>query len=316
MSKEERRQTFETELTLRAKRVEELLSGFLPGEESAEAKGAEATVWSAMRYSVQAGGKRLRPVMLLESFRLFGGKPEEQRLADTFAVALELIHTYSLVHDDLPAMDNDDYRRGRLSTHKQYGEAMGILAGDGLLGYAYEIAADTLLLQGSERKAGQALQLLTRRPGVRGMLGGQVADVEMEQGKQPVDLERLCRMYEKKTGALLSAALEIGCVLAGGSEENRTEVERIGTLAGLVFQIQDDILDVTGTEEKLGKPLHSDEKNQKTTYVTLLGLEEAKRRAEAMTAEAVRTMKGLEAQHPSYDGFLSRLLVFLCDRDY
>ncbi len=314
MSIEEKRQTFEAELKNRAKGAEELLLRYLP--EPPEAECAEATVLEAMRYSVRAGGKRLRPVMLLESFRLFGGNQEEQEIADAFAAALELIHTYSLVHDDLPAMDNDDYRRGRPSTHKQYGEAMGILAGDGLLGYAYEIASGTLLRPGAERRTGRALQLLARRPGIRGMLGGQVADVEMEQGKQPVDLERLGRMYEKKTGALLAAALEIGCVLAGGSEESRRELKEIGILAGLAFQVQDDILDVTGEEKKLGKPLHSDEKNQKTTYVTLLGLEEAGRQAEAMAAEAVKRMEHLEAENPSYDGFLSRLLAFLCYRDY
>lgn len=303
--------SFEEDLKIRAGKAEELLSRYLP-----EAEGLEATVLEAMNYSVQAGGKRLRPVMLLETFRLFGGSREEQELADTFAAALELIHTYSLVHDDLPAMDDDDYRRGRLSTHKQYGEAMGILAGDGLLGYAYELAAGTLLREGAEQRAGRAMQLLAERPGIRGMLGGQVADIEMEQGKQPVDLVRLCTMYEKKTGALLAAALEIGCVLAGGSEESREELEHIGTLAGLAFQVQDDILDVTGEEKKLGKPLHSDEKNQKTTYVTLLGLEEAKKQAAAWAAEAVQRMKHIEEQNPSYDGFLSKLLAFLCERDY
>ena len=237
-------------------------------------------------------------------------------MVGAFASALEMIHTYSLIHDDLPAMDNDDYRRGRLTSHKVYGEAMAILAGDGLLNYAYQVAANTLTVPGMEPNAAKAMQLLAVRPGISGMLGGQVIDIEMEQGKQEVTFESLCHMYEMKTGALISCALEMGCVLAGGSEEQRQEMMEIARLVGLAFQVQDDILDVIGDPEKLGKPLYSDEKNQKTTCVTLLGMEEASRQVAEWSEEAIARMKKLEEQNGQYDGFLSALFAYLINRDH
>lgn len=303
------------ELTKRALAAEEIIKKYMP-----EIYGPESTVLDAMNYSMQAGGKRLRPVMVLEAYRLFAGNDSEKQtgedMAGAFAAALEMIHTYSLIHDDLPAMDNDDYRRGRLTSHKVYGEAMAILAGDGLLNFAYQTAAETLTVAGMEQRAARALQLLTIRPGISGMLGGQVIDIEMEQGKQKVTFESLCQMYEKKTSALISCALEMGCVLAGGSDKQRLEMKEIGRLVGLAFQVQDDILDVTGDEAKLGKPLHSDEKNQKITCATLLGLEAASRQVSVWSQDAIQRMEQLEVLNPDYDGFLSRLIAYLIDRDH
>lgn len=317
--------TFREELEERVIQVGQILERYLP-EQAGGKRPASATIADAMRYSVQAGGKRLRPVMLLEAYKLFAASDSRQTeasaaarqtQAEAFAAALEMIHTYSLIHDDLPAMDNDDYRRGRKTTHKVYGEAMGILAGDGLLGYASEVAAGTLLFPEADyRRGAAALLLLAARPGISGMLGGQVMDIEMEEGKQEATFDSLCEMYEKKTGALISCALEIGCVLGGGSEEDRKELAEIGRLTGLAFQVRDDILDVTGEESRLGKTLHSDERNHKTTCVTLLGLQRAGELVESWSMEAVRRMKQIEAAHPDYNGFLSRLIVWLIRRDY
>jgi len=299
------------ELALKAVQAEQVLERYLP-EQMAEVPDS---ILEAMRYGVQAGGKRLRPVMLMEVCRMYKGQVSKQ--AEAYAAALEMIHTYSLIHDDLPAMDDDDYRRGRLTTHKVYGEAVGILAGDGLLNYAYQVAAETLTEPGADQqRMAAAMQLLATRPGISGMLGGQVIDIEMEEGKRKVTLDSLYQMYEKKTGALISSALEMGCVLGGGSEDDRKELAEIGRLTGLAFQVQDDILDVIGEEEKLGKPLHSDEKNQKTTCVTLLGLEGARQRVSEWSMEALHRMEQLEAKHPEYDGFLSGLIAYLIHREY
>lgn len=299
------------ELLVKAAQAEQVLGRYLPEQMA----GVPDSILEAMRYGVQAGGKRFRPVMLMEVCRMYEGQVSTQ--AEAYAAALEMIHTYSLIHDDLPAMDDDDYRRGRLTTHKVYGEAIGILAGDGLLNYAYQVAAATLTEAGAKpERMAAAIQLLATRPGISGMLGGQVIDIEMEEGKREVTLDSLYQMYEMKTGALIASALEMGCVLGGGSEQERRELAEIGRLTGLAFQVQDDILDVIGEEEKLGKPLHSDEKNQKTTCVTLLGLEAARQRVNEWSMEALRRMEQLEAQHPEYDGFLSGLIAYLIHREY
>lgn len=304
----------------KAAEVDALLGRMLP-----VAKGPAATVLAAMEYAVRGGGKRLRPVLVLEAARLFGGEdPSVRRLAEPFAAAIEMIHTYSLVHDDLPDMDNDDFRRGSPTVHRVYGNAMGILAGDGLLNLAYETASQAVVA-GMDKAAGpgldlglraaEALRLLAVRPGVSGMLGGQVMDIELGQGGGQVTEEALTAMYGWKTGALISCAMEMGCVLGGGSREEQSEMAEIARLAGLAFQIQDDILDVAGDEEKLGKPLHSDEKNQKTTFATLLGLPGAAERVKALSDEAVARMERVEWQHIEYDGFLSGLLAALAGRD-
>lgn len=292
--------SFREELGRRIEEIEEILKKYLPEEE-----GFQKTVLEAMNYSVLAGGKRLRPMLMQETYRMFGGQGEK---AEPFMAALEMIHTYSLVHDDLPAMDNDEYRRGKKTTHAVYGEAMGILAGDALLNFAFETAAAAVEREPDVRTA-RALGILARKAGIYGMIGGQVVDVESEG--QPLSREKLDFIYRLKTSALIESAMTIGAVLAGAGEE---EVKKIGQAAedvGLAFQIQDDILDVTSTLEVLGKPIHSDDKNNKTTYVTLEGLEKAKQDVEEISARALETLASLEHKNP----FLEELIQMLITRE-
>ena len=239
--------------------IDEIVRGFLP-----QGKGADSfqkKIFEAMEYSLMAGGKRLRPLFIRESYRLFGG--EEDDVVESFMAAMEMIHTYSLVHDDLPAMDNDDFRRGKPTTHKVFGEDMGILAGDALLNFAYETALKGVGQARKTEDAVRALQILSEKAGVFGMVGGQVVDVEMT-GK-PLTEAQIDFIDRLKTGALLEASLMMGAVLAGATEEQMGQMERIGTCIGMAFQIQDDILDLTSTTEELGKPVGSDEKNEKMT---------------------------------------------------
>lgn len=293
---------FRDEQEKRVKEIEEILKKRLPLKE-----GKQKQIMEAMEYSLLAGGKRLRPMLMLETYRLFGGRSS---VIEPFMAALEMIHTYSLVHDDLPAMDNDEYRRGRKTTHVVYGEGMGILAGDALLNYAFEIAASAFDMEDVDAaKIGKAIQILSGKAGIYGMIGGQVVDV-LSTG-QEVDGETLDFIYQLKTGALIECAMMIGAVLAGADSEQVQAVEQIAAKVGMAFQIQDDILDVTSTAEVLGKPIHSDEKNEKTTYVTWKGLEEAKREVARLSEEAVG---GLRQFHPE-DDFLETLLLFLIHRD-
>ena len=220
-----------------------------------------------------------------------------------------MIHTYSLVHDDLPAMDNDEYRRGRRTTHVVYGEDMGILAGDALLNYAFETAATAFEMEPESAPViGKAIAILAGKAGVYGMIGGQVVDVS-SSGRQ-IEREKLDFIYALKTGALIESSMMIGAVLAGASKDEIRTIERLASKVGLAFQIQDDILDVTSTTDKLGKPVHSDEKNEKTTYVTLRGLEQAKRDVEVISEEALTLLEGLPVANP----FLTRLLRELIHR--
>ncbi len=282
--------------------IEEILTAYLPAKEN-----EQAVIMEAMEYSLMAGGKRLRPMLMKETYELFGG---DTKLVEPFMTALEMIHTYSLVHDDLPAMDNDDYRRGRKTTHVVYGEAMGILAGDALLNFAFETASKAFDMFPDESfKIGKAIQVLAGKAGVFGMIGGQVIDVE-SAGKS-VSKEILDVIYELKTGALIESAMMIGAILAGASMDEIAKVEKIASDVGKAFQIQDDILDVTSTAEVLGKPIGSDEKNEKTTYVTLLGLEEAKKCVEDISNEAIKLLQSFERQNP----FLEELLRKLIHRD-
>lgn len=240
---------FQDELKNRTKEIEAVLKSFLPEE-----KGFAKTMAQAMNYSVLAGGKRLRPMLILETCRMFGGREE---LAYPFMAAMEMIHTHSLVHDDLPALDNDDYRRGRLTTHKVYGEAMGVLSGVSLLNYAYEVmftAFDKAKNTGEQAKVIQALKVMAHKTGIYGMLGGQSVDVEND-GK-PVTKEMLDYIYENKTSALIEGSMMTGAILGGASQEEVNAVEKAARNIGLAFQIQDDILDVTSTAEELGKPIN------------------------------------------------------------
>lgn len=273
---------FKEELEQRQKQIEELLKTYLPQEPQ-----LQKTIFEAMEYSLMAGGKRLRPMMMQEAFDLFGGTRRE--ILAPFMAAMEMIHTYSLVHDDLPAMDNDDYRRGRKTTHVVYGEDMGILAGDALLNYAYETAASAFTVTEALPQTTKAFQILVKKAGIYGMVGGQVVDVE--RTGQKLTEEELLFIYRLKTGALLEASLMVGATLAGASEEDVAGMEQVGEAVGMAFQIQDDILDCTSTADELGKPVHSDEKNDKTTYVALKGMEASRHAVEEYSHRAIALLQ-------------------------
>ena len=297
----EHSENFKAVLEEKTRETESIIAAYLPKEE-----GFAKELAKAMNYSMTAGGKRLRPLLLQESFRLFGGTGEAVK---PFMAAMEMIHTYSLVHDDLPAMDNDEYRRGRKTTHVVYGEAMGILAGDGLLNYAFETACKAFDEDLTNPAIPKALRLLAGKAGIYGMIGGQTVDVQSEG--QPLSREKLDFIYRLKTGALIEASMMIGAVLAGASEQEVQVMEKVAADVGLAFQIQDDILDVTSTVEVLGKPIHSDEKNHKTTYVTLEGLEKARKDVEEISGRALETLRGL----PKRNEFLEELVNWLIYRE-
>ncbi|WP_432628278.1 polyprenyl synthetase family protein [Brotaphodocola sp.] len=289
------------ELKKRTAEVEAVVESFLPEE-----TGHQKTIFEAMNYSVRAGGKRLRPMLMEETYRLFGGDGEEIR---PFMAAMEMIHTSSLIHDDLPCMDNDTLRRGLPTTWVKFGYDMAVLAGDALLIYAIETAAKAFEKTKRPDLVGRAIGILSQKTGIYGMIGGQVVDVELT-GK-PIPQEKLDFIYRLKTGALLEASMMIGAVLAGASEEEIAVTEQIASAVGLAFQIQDDILDVTSTSEQLGKPVLSDEKNNKTTYVTLVGIEQAHRDVQEISERAVQLLEKLPGENP----FLAGLIRMLVTRD-
>ena len=292
---------FKLELEQRTKEIEQILMRYLP-----QAEGHQHQIMEAMNYSITAGGKRLRPMLMKETYQLFGGNSQ---VIEPFMAAMEMIHTYSLVHDDLPAMDDDEYRRGKKTTHVVYGEAMGILAGDALLNYAFETAVKAFEMAPEQSLTiGKALGILAGKAGIYGMIGGQVVDV-LATGK-PLSREELDFIYELKTGALIKASMMIGAVLAGASDADISKVEQIASDVGLAFQIQDDILDVTSTTEELGKPVKSDEKNEKTTYVTLRGLEQSEEDVARISEEAIRLLDEIEEKN----SFLELLILELIHR--
>lgn len=320
---------FDDELRKALEQAEQTVERYLP-----EIKASPGRLAEAMRYSVLAGGKRVRPILLLQSYALYGGC--DDTLAGPFAAAIEMIHTSSLIHDDLPDIDNDDWRRGRKTTHAVYGPALGILSGDALLNYAYETAMkaldepndagpqkssdehdDTDLQTGSDKyrertaRAASALRILMQKTGMYGMLGGQSLDVENEKNNVlSIDRDTLDFIYLHKTAALIEAPLMIGAVLAGAPETDVRTLEQVGRRAGLAFQIRDDVLDATETTEEIGKPAGSDEKNGKTTYVTLFGADGAAAEAERLTEEASAMMDSL----PAAGGFLREYLIRLASR--
>lgn len=299
---------FRVLLENKTKEINEILEKYLPAEE-----GMQKTVIEAMNYSVRAGGKRLRPMLMWESFLLCGGREEDREFVEPFLAAMEMIHTYSLVHDDLPAMDNDEYRRGRKTTWSVYGEAMGILAGDGLLNYAFETAAKSFLRCPSQEhmnRAAAAFMTLSRKSGIYGMIGGQTADIEAEGQSAPVAGEQLLFIHEHKTAALIQAAMTVGAILAGAGQEQIDALEKCGYNVGIAFQIQDDILDVTGDSAELGKPVGSDAQNEKQTYVTWKGLEQAGEDVAVLSDEAVRILDGFTGGH----SFLKELILALIHR--
>lgn len=290
---------WENERNEKVEELEEILRSYLP-----EKKGFQKVIMEAMEYSMMAGGKRLRPMLMMETYRMFGGS---SNIIRPFLAAQEMIHTYSLVHDDLPAMDNDEYRRGRKTTHIVFGEDMGILAGDALLNYAFETAARAFDMEPeSSLKIGKAIQILAGKAGIYGMIGGQVVDVSSSGSR--IEKEKLDFIFKLKTGALIESSMMIGAVLAGAPEEEVGIIERIASNVGVAFQIQDDILDVTSTTEELGKPVHSDERNEKTTYVTLRGLEGAKEDVERISEEAIRLLEQLPAKNPYLTWLIKELI--------
>ena len=291
-----------TEIQKRTEEIDSIIEQYLPVE-----KGYQKTVMEAMNYSILAGGKRLRPMLMLETYRLFGGK---SKVIEPFMAAIEMIHTYSLVHDDLPAMDNDEYRRGKKTTHAVYGEAMGLLAGDALLNFAYETALTAFDMEPDNRNIGRALQILATKAGIYGMVGGQVVDVQSEDTGD-ITREKLDFIYRLKTGALLESSMLIGAVLAGATKKEQNTVEAAATEVGIAFQIQDDILDVTSSLEVLGKPIGSDEKNHKATYVTFEGLEKAMEDVKKYSNSAVERMDSLVVKNE----FLKELLLYLIARE-
>lgn len=284
----------------RVAQIEAVIHTYMP-----EPRGYARTVLEAMNYTMDAGGKRLRPMLMQETYRMFGGT---EPVVEPFMAAIEMIHTYSLIHDDLPSMDNDDYRRGRKTAHIVYGEAMALLAGDALLNYAYETAAKAFSMTDDLLPVISAYTVLTQKPGIYGMIGGQTADVELTG--TPLTEEALDYIYENKTGALMEASMMIGAYLAGASEAEVNRIEQLAGIVGRAFQIQDDILDVEGTQEELGKALHSDEENGKVTYVTIHGIEKAKADVEKLSEEAVRILDSFSRKNP----FLRELILSLVHR--
>ena len=290
---------FKAELKEKVKFVDEYMEKFLPPEDK-----YPEIIHKAMRYSVFAGGKRLRPIMVMEACRAFGGDVEK---AMPFACAIEMIHTYSLIHDDLPALDNDDYRRGRLTSHKMFGENMAILAGDALLHHAFETMAEACVKM-NDIKYTKAMLAIAQGAGINGMVAGQVVDV-ISEGKE-IDKDTLDYIHKNKTAAMIIGALKAGAEIGGASDEEIKNIERVGELVGVAFQIQDDILYVTSTLEELGKPINSDEKNHKVTYATMFGVEDASKIVLDMSNEA------LEILHSMGDRmeFLERLTEYLIRR--
>lgn len=281
--------------------VEETVYSFLPEE-----AGPQKTIFEAMNYSVKAGGKRLRPLLMREVYRLFGGKGDA---IGPMMAAIEMIHTSSLIHDDLPCMDNDEYRRGKKTTWAVYGYDMAVLAGDALLMYAVETASKAFDKTEDAKRVGECIRILSERTGIYGMIGGQTVDVELS-GK-PIDPQRLDFIYRLKTGALLEVSMMIGAILGGADDSQVEAVEKMASLVGQAFQIQDDILDLTGTTEVLGKPVLSDEKNEKTTYVSLYGMEKAREAVRDLSAQAKELLWSLPGDHD----FLEYLMDMLITRE-
>lgn len=291
---------FEAKLKQKEDQVNQLLEDYCPKKDSFNEEIVES-----LKYSLLVGGKRLRPILMAETYALFDGN---EKVIEPFMVAMEMIHSYSLVHDDLPAMDNDDYRRGNKTTWSKYGEDIGILAGDALLNFAYETAFTGVALTKNQDRAIKALKVLAKKAGIYGMIGGQSVDVK-NTGRE-INKETLSYIYQLKTGALIQAAMMVGAILAGASQEEVKIVEEMALSIGMAFQIQDDILDLTATKEELGKPIQSDLKNKKITYVTLYGMQEAKEKVNSYSKESIKLYHSLAKEN----SFLESLIEFLINR--
>ena len=292
---------FDNELHKRREAVEKIIEEYLPAE-----KGLEKDLVTAMNYSMKAGGKRLRPILMKEAYQMFGG---EGTKCDAFIAAIEMIHTHSLIHDDLPALDNDNMRRGKPTAHVVYGEAVAILSGDALLNYSYETAWKAFHSDLDIVRIKHALEILFHKTGIHGMLGGQAVDV-MNEGKT-IEQDMLDYIYQNKTAALIECSLMVGAILAGATSEEVKVMEQLGFYIGMAFQIQDDILDVMSSSQKLGKTVGSDAKNHKVTYVSLKGLDKAREEVADITTLALQLLDTL----PQKNEFLFELTKYLMTRE-
>ena len=298
---------FQKDLLAKVDDIEKIIKEYLPKED-----GFQKTVIEAMNYSILSGGKRLRPMLMWETYKMLGGTGD---VIKPFMAAIEMIHTYSLIHDDLPCMDNDEYRRGRKTTHVVYGEAMAVLAGDALLNFAFETATkafglvderDSVMLS----RVAKAIRILGMKAGIYGMVGGQCVDVEAEKEELDISGDMLMYIHKNKTAALIEASMMIGGLLAGADGASVKCLEKCAENVGIAFQIQDDILDVIGTLEELGKPIGSDAVNEKQTYVDIKGIDESEKDVEAMSKEATEILESLPGDHE----FLKELILSLVDR--
>ena len=294
--------SFKSSLKYRVDYIEKLLKEHMPEE-----KGYQKTIFEAMNYSLKAGGKRLRPILTLEACRIVGGNEED---VIPFAIAIEMIHTYSLIHDDLPALDNDDLRRGVPTNHKVYGDAMAILAGDGLLNYAFEIMLSSSIGKENPAKYLNAINEIAKSSGVYGMIGGQVVDIESEDKK--IEMEKLDFIHLNKTAAIIVGCMRAGAIIGDATEEQLENITKYATNIGLSFQIADDILDITGDESKLGKKVGSDIDNNKSTYPSLIGLEKSKEIANDLINEAKTRISNIKGDNE----FLNDLAEYIVARDY
>ena len=293
---------FNCELKNRVNKIEQTLNEYMPKEE-----GYQKKIFESMNYSLKAGGKRLRPILTLEACKIVGGEEED---AIAFAVAIEMIHTYSLIHDDLPALDNDDLRRGRKTNHKVYGEAMAILAGDGLLNYAYEIMLKESIGKNDPEKYLKAINEIAKSAGIYGMIGGQVVDIESE-GKK-IDMDKLDFIHMNKTAAIIIGCMRAGAIIGNATDKQLEDITKYAKNIGLSFQIVDDILDIVGDEAKLGKNVGSDIDNEKSTYPSLIGLEKSKEVANQLIKEAKASINQISKDN----AFLNGLAEYIVDREY
>ena len=294
--------SFKSSLKYRVDYIEKLLKEHMPEE-----KGYQKTIFEAMNYSLKAGGKRLRPILTLEACRIVGGNEED---VIPFAIAIEMIHTYSLIHDDLPALDDDDLRRGRPTNHKVYGDAMAILAGDGLLNYAFEIMLSSSIGKENPAKYLNAINEIAKSSGVYGMIGGQVVDIESEDKK--IEMEKLDFIHLNKTAAIIVGCMRAGAIIGDATEEQLENITKYATNIGLSFQIADDILDITGDESKKKKKVGSDIDNNKSTYPSLIGLEKSKEIANDLINEAKTRISNIKGDTE----FLNDLAEYIVARDY
>ncbi len=299
----------ETKMNELVDEVEKLILPYFPKEE-----GMQKRIFESMNYSFEAGGKRIRPILMMESFKMLGGDENDVDHFAPFMAAMEMIHTYSLIHDDLPAVDNDDFRRGKPTNHKVYGETTAIFAGDAMCNYAYEVMIEDIIKEPDsiwKNKKLEAMNVLARKAGANGMLAGQMVDYLCEL-KTDVSIEEILFVHEKKTAALIQAPLVMGAIFAGANREKIARMEQVGYLIGISFQIQDDILDCIGNEDKMGKKTGSDAKNEKATYVTIKGLKQAQEDQIRMSREA----EGLLSSMADSESYLRDIVEYLIHREY